>query len=331
MKGASTGSGIGAAARRGSREMTPARKTVIVIGNCTVDLSFAVPRFPRAGETLLAEGKTVDLGGKGANQAVAASRFGAPAVLAAPLGRDTEGDWAGRRLGEEGLASDLLLRTDSPTDQSIIYVAPGGENCIMSTHDAAARATPAWAVETLRRVSRRGDILLMQGNLPLETTRAGLAEARMRELTTILNPAPIHYGYGDLLPLAEIAILNEIEAADLGGDPDPIEAGNAIHVRGVPRVIVTLGRDGAVLIDGSGRLHVAAPRVEAVDTVGAGDVLCGAFAAATAHGIASRTALRIAVEAASMAVTRKGTLASFPSADEARAILSRYHGRPALL
>jgi ribokinase len=298
---------------------------VIVIGNCTVDLSFAVPRLPRAGETLLADGKTVDLGGKGANQAVAASRLGAATVLAAPLGRDSEGDWACRRLGEEGLPLDALLRIDGPTDQSIIYVAPDGENCIMSTHDAAARATPAWAEETLRCAAERGDILLMQGNLSLETTRAALGEARRRAVTTILNPAPIHYGYEGLFPLVDIAILNEVESTELGGHADPIEAGDAIHGGGVPQVIVTLGRDGAVLFDRSGSQRIAAPTVEAVDTVGAGDVLCGAFAAAVARGIGHPTALRIAVEAASLAVTRKGTQNSFPSVVEAEAILSRYH------
>jgi ribokinase len=300
---------------------------VIVIGNCTVDLSFAVPRFPRAGETLLAHGKTVDLGGKGANQAVAASRFGAATILAAPLGRDSEGEWACRRLGEQGMSPDLLLRSDGPTDQSIIYVAPDGENCIVSTHGAAAQATPSWAEGILRRAGQRGDILLMQGNLPAGTTRAALAEARRSALTTILNPAPIHYGYEDLFPLVDIAILNEVEAAELGKRADPVAAGEAIRAGGVPEVIVTLGRDGAILIDRSARKRVAAPDVEAVDTVGAGDVLCGAFAAALARGVRHATALRIAVEAASLAVTRHGTQSSFPSAAETEAILSRHHER----
>ena len=105
---------------------------VIVIGNCSIDVSFSVPRLPKPGETLLARSRTVDLGGKGANQAVAAARFGAETILAAPIGSDAEGDMACARLSAEGL-SLAMKRTDTPTDQSIIYVAPDGQNCIVYT------------------------------------------------------------------------------------------------------------------------------------------------------------------------------------------------------
>jgi ribokinase len=298
---------------------------VLVIGNCTVDLSFAVPRFPRAGETLLADEKFIDLGGKGANQAVVAARFGAQTVLAAPIGCDVEGDWARSRLEAEGLASDALLRVESLTDQSIIYVAPGGENCIVSTHRAAAAATPEWAASILSRYARRGDILLMQGNLALETTRAALDFARRSGVTTILNPAPIQYSYDRLLPSTDIVIVNEIEASELGERDDPIAGGQVIWADGsVPYVIVTLGSHGAVLISAEGLVRVPAPIVAAVDTVGAGDTLCGAFAAALATGISITSALRVAITAASLAVTRKGTQSSFPTAVEAADILARH-------
>jgi len=297
---------------------------VIVIGNCTVDLSFSVPRFPRAGETLLADGKFVDLGGKGANQAVVASRFGAATIFAAPIGRDVEGEWACGKLEAEGLAPDTLLRVDAPTDQSILYVAPGGENCIVSSHQAAAVAAPDWATGILDRCAAPGDMLLMQGNLRLETTRAALEAARGLGVTTILNPAPIQYRYGSLLPWTDIVILNEIEATEIGERGDPVASGQAICAGGVPHSIVTLGREGAVLIGGGGLARLPAPFVEAVDTVGAGDTLCGAFAAALAGGFEIAMALRIAIEAASLAVTRKGTQSSFPSAAEAAGILARH-------
>jgi ribokinase len=298
---------------------------VIVIGNCTVDLSFSIPRFPRAGETLLADEKFVDLGGKGANQAVVAARFGAQTVLAAPIGCDAEGDWARSRLEVEGLASDTLLRVESLTDQSIIYVAPGGENCIVSTHRAAAAASPEWAAGILSRYARRDDILLMQGNLALETTRAALEAARRFGMTTILNPAPIQYPYDSLLSSTDIVILNEIEATQLGERDDPIASGQAIRVASsVPYVIVTLGSHGAVLISDEGLVPVPAPMVAAVDTVGAGDTLCGAFAAALARGTNITSALRISIVAASLAVTRKGSQSSFPTAVEAAAIFARH-------
>src|SRR5262249_44990286 len=159
--------------------------------------------------------------------------------------------------------TDALLRVDGPTDQSIIYVASGGENCIVSTHRAAAQATPAWAEELLQRNAARGDILLMQGNLPLATTLAALAEARRQAVTTVRTPGPIHYGYEDLFPLTEVATLNGAEAAELGTSADPVAAGGAILAGGVPQVIVTLGRDGAILIDQAGQRPIAAPAVAA--------------------------------------------------------------------
>jgi ribokinase len=297
---------------------------IIVIGNCTVDLSFAVPRFPKAGETLLARERRVDLGGKGANQAIVAHRFGVETLLAAPIGQDAEGDWACARLASEGLSPAAIWRTETATDQSILYVTPDGENSIVSSHQAAAQATPEWA-EAVIAAAPAGAHLLMQGNLSLATTCAALAAARARGLPTMVNPAPIQYGYDRIFPLTDIAVLNEIEAVELGRLSDPIAAGRAIHNGGVATVIVTLGADGTVLIDGTGPARFPAPRVATVDTVGAGDVFCGALVACLARGVALATALRVAVEAASLAVTRPGTQASFPSAAEATSIL-RHHG-----
>lgn len=301
--------------------------TVLVIGNCTVDLSFAVPRFPRAGETLLARERRVDLGGKGANQALVAYRFGSETRLAAPIGRDPEGDWAVAKLGAEGLDTGLILRSDTATDQSILYVTPDGENTIVSSHGAAASATPAWAIATVDRAPAATS-LLMQGNLTLSTTRAALEAARARGFRTLVNPAPIQYGYESLFPLTGVAILNAGEARDLGGATDPIEAATAIHRSGVPAVIVTLGAGGAVLIDRDGRRSFPAPKVTAIDTVGAGDTFCGALAACLDRGIGIGVAIAVAVESASLAVTRQGTQSSFPGTAEAAAILARHESRP---
>jgi ribokinase len=299
---------------------------VIVVGNCTVDLSFSVPRFPKAGETLLARERQVDLGGKGANQAIVAHRFGIETMLAAPIGQDAEGDWACARLATEGLSLTGIQRTDTATDQSIIYVTPDGENSIVSSHQAAAQATPDWAESAIAAAPASAH-LLMQGNLPLETTCSALRAARTHGLQTMINPAPIQYAYDRVFPLTNIAVLNEVEAVELGRWSDPIAAAQAIHDCGVATVIVTLGAEGAVLISGGAPIRFPAPRVAAIDTVGAGDVFCGALAACLARNAELATALEVAIEAASLAVTRRGTQASFPSTAEAAAILHR-HGIP---
>jgi ribokinase len=302
--------------------VTPA-PFVIVIGNCTVDLSFTVPRFPKPGETLLALERHIDLGGKGANQAMVAHRFGVETLLAAPIGRDAEGDWASARLTAEGLPPTGIQRTDRATDQSIIYVTPDGENSIVSSHQAAAQATAEWA-KAVVAAAPAGAHLLMQGNLSSATTCAALESARARGLPTMINPAPIQYAYDQIFPLTDLVVLNEIEAVELGRRSDPIAAGQAIHDGGVATVIVTLGAEGAVLIAGDAPISFPAPRVAAVDSVGAGDVFCGALAACLARNIEIGTALQVAIEAASLAVTRRGTQASFPSAVEAAAILHRH-------
>ena len=132
--------------------------------------------------------------------------------------------------------------------------------------------------------------------------------ARARNLRTVVNPAPIQYSYEQIFPLTDVALLNEVEARELGGGDDAIAAARGIHESGVGTVIVTLGAQGAMAISRSGRERMSAPSVAAVDTVGAGDVFCGALVACLARGTSLLAALRVAVEAASLSVTRRGTL-----------------------
>jgi ribokinase len=298
------------------------RPNILVIGNCTVDLSFMVPRFPRAGETLLASDKAMDLGGKGANQAVAAGRFGADARLAAPIGRDPDGEWAVRRLAGEGIGHDDLLRTSAATDLSLIYITPDGENSIVSSHGAAASASVDW-VQAIVGAASEGTILLMQGNLSLETTRAALKAARERGLTTVLNPAPIQYAYDNIFPFTDILVLNETEAMDLGGEAEPIASAKALHSSGISTVIVTLGARGAVAFTDKETIEIASSPVVALDTVGAGVVFCGTLVATLGRKTSVHLAMRVAVDAATLSVTRRGTQSAFPSIDEARELMIR--------
>lgn len=298
------------------------RPHILVIGNCTVDLSFIVPRFARAGETILASEKAMDLGGKGANQAVAAGRFGADANLASPIGCDADGEWAMARLAAEGIRCDDLLRTSTATDLSLIYITPDGENSIVSTHGAAASASVEWA-QAIVAAAPDGTILLMQGNLSLETTRAALKAARERGLTTVVNPAPIQFAYDSIFPFTDILVVNETEAMDLGGEANPIASARALHSGGISTVIVTLGAKGAVAFTEQGAIEIASSPVAVLDTVGAGDVLCGTLVAILGLGADLPLALRVAVDAATLAVTRRGTQSAFPSSEEARELMIR--------
>ena len=299
--------------------MPPAR--VLVIGNCTLDIAFHVPRFPRPGETVLAGGSARDLGGKGANQAVVAARSGAPVAFCAAVGADGTGEAMRARLVEEGVGTEHVVTPPVPTDESIIYVTPEGENSIVSTHAAAASMDMALARPALEAADA-GDILLMQGNLAHDLTRACLEEGRMRRAVTVLNPAPIQYGYEAIWPFVDCAILNEVESGDLAGSADPATAARRLLERGVSRVIVTLGARGALVAEDGSTRELPAEPVEAVDTTGAGDVFCGVFAAGLARRLAALPAALGAVRAATLSVTRHGTQNAFPSRAEIERILA---------
>ena len=299
--------------------MSPAK--VVVIGNCTLDIAFRVPRFPRPGETLLARDSTRDLGGKGANQAVAAARSGVPVSLSAAVGGDEIGNAVRARLAEEGVGLDHVATRAVPTDESIIYVTPEGKNSIVSTH-AAAASMDMTLVRPALAAAAPGDIVLMQGNLPHDLTLGCLEAARCGQSVTVLNPAPIQYGYDAVWPFVDCAILNEVESEDLTGSADPVAAAQRLLARGVRHVIVTLGARGALVAREDGATQaIPADTVAAVDTTGAGDVFCGVFVAATARGLQAEPAARAAARAATLSVTRHGTQRAFPNRAEIDRIL----------
>jgi ribokinase len=289
--------------------------TVLVIGNATVDFSFEVDHLPAPGETLLAHSRLIDAGGKGLNQAVVARRAGATVVYLAAVGTDANAQVIRNRLAAEGLDDQLLVR-DGPTDQSIIYLAPGGENMIVSTADRAApvRRT-ALALETLVR-----GCAFMQGNLGRETTRSCLAAGRRRGARIVLNPAPIAFDYGDLWSCVDVAVVNLVECRGLGGKDDPVEAARRLIATGAAAVVVTLGKQGALAVTSEAVRAAPAPIVAAVDATGAGDVFCGVLVAALADGDSLADAVPSAVAAASLSVTRRGTSSAFPSAAELAAL-----------
>lgn len=293
--------------------------TLLVLGNATVDLSYSVERLPVAGETLVAHDKRVDAGGKGLNQAVVAHRAGALVCLVAAIGSDHQADFILRHLDREHLSAEYLLRCDVATDESLIFIAANGENSIVSTTDAARRVTPEIASSAVDR-HMADDWLMLQGNLSRATSEAALRRARERSMGTFFNPAPINFDYTGLWPLIDVLVVNEVESAQLTGVAGFEEAAQMLRNWGCGIVIVTLGREGALCVGEDGVFRSAAPSVSVVDTTGAGDVVCGILAAGLALGQAPKDALRSAVVAASLSVTRRGTGAAFPSAEELSAL-----------
>ena len=288
---------------------------VVVVGNCTLDLAFNLPRFPKPGESLLATGASQDLGGKGANQAVAAARSGADVTFCSAVGGDVQGAEIRTRLEREGVRSHHVAEVDASTDLSIIHVTPAGQNSIVSTHAVAASMEFGRVAPALQDAAA-GDIMLMQGNLSLDLTRACMSEARRRGMTTVLNPAPIHYEFDDMWPLVDFAVPNEVEAEQLTNCAEPSAGAHRLLALGARQVIVTLGAAGALLARDGGIDTFEADPVDAVDTTGAGDVFCGVFAAGLGRGVDVSKGIRAAMRAATLSVTRPGTQRAFPSRSE---------------
>jgi ribokinase len=279
----------------------------VVIGNAGLDFGLAVPRLPLAGETLIGTEAARAPGGKGLNQAVAAARCGVPVRFCAPLGNDeAQASEVQTCLVREGFDALVLLRAFHPTDFSLVMVLPSGENSIVSTSACSLSLGFDQAEPVLRNLAP-GDVVLLQGNLSLETTGAILAAARQAGARTIFNPAPFWPGAEKLLRHCSLVIANRLEAEALGesiGEPDDS--------------IVTLGAGGCLF---DGRVYAAEP-VAAVDTTGCGDTFCGVVAAALASGRGIDGAIGVAQKAAALTATRAGAFEALPSRADLSVLLA---------
>jgi ribokinase len=290
----------------------PGGARVCVIGNAAIDMTLRVAALPQPGETSLALDSTLDFGGKGANQAVIAARAGATVTLLAAVGHDADGARIVAMLEREQVDTRYVAQLDCATDLSVVTVDAWGENTIVTRSDAANRYAPD--ENALDASSRVGDWIVLQGNLLRAVTAALLRHARRGGRRTLLNPGPVQYDCRALLPDVDVLVVNRVEAAALSGLADAHRAAQALRRAGAADVLVTLGAEGVVWCHGDGEPVDVPPlrAVAAVDTVGAGDALCGTLAAALARGLSVGDALPDAMAVAAYVVSRRGTQASFP-------------------
>lgn len=290
---------------------------VIVVGSVNIDLVITADRLPSVGETVTGGRFARHHGGKGGNQAVAAARLGAATWFVGAVGADPFGAEARAALTAEGIdVSELAVLPGEATGVALILVDAAGENLISVASGANAAVTPDAVRAALDHLGPApGDVVLVVHEIPTATARTALEFARQRGSTTILNPAPAHGLDAATLALADVVTPNAGEAAILEGACGPLG-----DLAGA--VLVSEGSEGARLRTATGTLAVPTIRVDAVDTVGAGDTLNGALAAALADGLDLPTAARRAVVAASLAVTRAGARAGMPVRAELEAALA---------
>jgi len=300
---------------------------VVVVGSTNTDMTVRVPRLPAPGETVAGGDFRVTGGGKGANQAVAAARAGAPVVFVTALGTDDIGDRALDSLAAEGIDLRFVRRVpDEPSGIALILVDDAGENVIAVASGANAALRPE-DVEAIEMTVEPGDAVLVQLEIPQATVEAAVALAERRGARLILNPAPARPLSGALLAAVSVLTPNEHEAAalaELGSAVvDPARMAAVLHGRGVADVLITLGAAGVLVSSAADSLRIPAFAVDAVDTTAAGDVFNGALAVALIEGRALPDAARFATAAAAISVTRPGARASAPHRAEIDAWLLR--------
>lgn len=286
-----------------------------VIGNVALDGAVTVADLPAFGASIHGVAGAIDLGGKGANQAIMLGRAGLPCHFCAAVGDDGRADDIRTRLAAEPLETDLVRIAGVASDFSIILRSPSGDNAVITTNAAASGLTPEAARAALAG-AKPGDLLVLQGNLSSKTTAAALRQARAMGMQTAANPSPLRPFFGKLLPLVDIAFVNESEATALGG-------ADALLAAGVRHVVVTLGAKGARLVTAKENALVPAQACDVVDTTGAGDCfMATALASAALRAMAlDPRALRHAAAAAAITVSRPGTGAALPSRAELAQIL----------
>ena len=293
-------------------------RQIFVVGSINTDLSMAVDRLPRLGESVYGQGYMQTQGGKGANQAVACAKLGCPQVyLVGAVGADADGeklraciakvgvDTGGVTVKPQAGSGVCVALSERASRDNVLIVCPGANDALCAQD----------VEEFLRTHARAGDILLVQLEIPHEAVLSALRCAKEMGMRTVLNPAPVRGEIGDLLRYVDFIVPNETEFASLTGcsaDGSGLQAGaRALHAAGAGTVIVTLGKRGSVCV-GEETFFVDAVPAEAIDTTAAGDTFLGAFCTVLARGGGVREAMEFGARCAAVTVTRRGAAESIP-------------------
>jgi len=295
--------------------MTDRTHDVTVLGSLNLDVIIGLERVPGAGETVLATSRDRGAGGKGLNQAVAVARAGAATVMLGAVGTDD----AARLLLDTAAAAEVdvsaVRHLPGATGTAWVMVQADGDNAIVV--DGAANAGLEALTESEREVVAGGRVLVAQLETPLAAVIEAGATAREAGVQFVLNAAPARDLPDDLLDLVDVLVVNEHEAGHFS---------DAARAR-VGALVVTLGADGARVVDADGERSVPGVPADVVDTTGAGDTFTGYLAAALATGATLDQACARAVVAGALAVETSGATASIPTSNQVDEGLDRLDHR----
>ncbi len=298
---------------------------IVVVGSTMIDMIAYSKKVPGPGETVIGDSFSLGFGGKGANQAVMASRMGAKVYMVNTLGDDVFGDTTLNNFKEQGIDTTYVARVSGASGVAPIWVEPNGTNRIICVPGANNSMTAAQAESAISALSK-AKVVIGQLEIPQTVTIAAFRKAREFGITTILNPAPFAPLSAELVALSDWIIPNETEFAGLNpdgnlpeNDEEILKVAKALGCR----FVVTLGEKGAAFTDKdhSKVVRVTAPKVNAIDTTGAGDSFVGSFAFGLATGFEIEKAVKLGCACASDSVTKLGTQSSYPSKEAAASLL----------
>lgn len=301
---------------------------ILIVGSINMDIVNSVKQFPLPGETIHSLGTAYFPGGKGANQAVAAARAGGDCVMIGAVGEDSFADTLIGSLRDNGIATEHVLRRSGTSGVAIITVNGDGENNIILSEGANGGMTAADVASAIPDWSEF-DAVLLQNEIPWETTLSVIHSASSNGVRVLYNPAPAVKIADEVFPHIDTLVINETEAAVISGitisDEDSVyAAADWVLNKGASNVIITLGEKGCVHKNAhTDALTIPAFRVKPVDTTAAGDTFLGAYATASVEGKSTEEALQFAAAAAALAVTKAGAQTSIPSRDEIAAFLQK--------
>jgi ribokinase len=299
---------------------------IIIVGSLNADLVVRTPRFPQPGETISGEDLLIIPGGKGANQAVAAARQGASTAMVGRVGNDSFGPELLGNLKQNHVdTSHVQTDTQAATGTAIIVVDATGQNSIVLSPGGNGRVTPADINDV-----PFGDykLLLLQLEIPVEAVLAAAQRAKENGLRVLLNPAPARFLPDELLSLPDFLVPNESELSLLTDRPvndiaSAESAAKTLLERGVQNVIVTLGANGALIVNKHITKHVPSFNVDVVDTTAAGDAFIGGFASALLQEKSIEEAVRYGCACGALAATKFGAQPSLPTKDDVDKFLNQ--------
>ena len=294
----------------------------VVIGSSNIDMVAQVSHLPAPGETVGDANFMQSLGGKGANQAVAAARLGGFVTFVTSLGNDMYADILKNHFKKEGITTDYIIDdVNHPTGTALIFVADSGENCIAVAPGANYSLLPG-SITHFSKVIDEADIIVMQAEIPYETIKKIALSAKKKGKKVLFNPAPACLIDEELMKAIDILVVNELEASFISGidytDNNLEQIAESMLKARTSNVVITLGSQGAYMKNAKETIQLPGCKVNAIDTIAAGDTFCGALAVVCAKKEIDREALNFANTAAAIAVTRSGAQPSIPTLDEVK-------------